>query len=369
MQKFIVEADNFYQFFDALTRRKYEIIGPKIDNATVIYDKLNSINDLPIGFKDEQDKGIYRLRKRKDKALFGYVVGPYSWKKYLFPPKTRLFHMERKGADFKIIEDKEEERKLAFIGVRACEIHAIHIQDRVFMEGEFIDPIYKRRRENIFIFAVNCTESANSCFCTSMNTGPKVNDGYDLALTEILKPEHYFVIEVGSKLGYDILNEVEHEEADEKKVRKAENLINKNARNMKRHMNTTNIKELLYNNYESKHWDEVAERCLACANCTMVCPTCFCSTVEDVIDLKGEHAERWRLWDSCFTNEFTYIHGNSIRKSTSTKYRHWITHKLASWFDQFGTSGCVGCGRCITWCPAGIDITEEIRSLRDEDAS
>ena len=135
-------------------------------------------------------------------------------------------------------------------------------------------------------------------------------------------------------------------------------------REMGRAMDTTNIKQLLYDNPEHPQWDKVAGRCLSCANCTMACPTCFCSTVEDVSDLTGKHAERWRKWDSCFSLEFSYIHGGHVRQSTKGRYRQWMTHKLASWQDQFGTSGCVGCGRCITWCPVGIDITEEVKAIR-----
>ena len=135
---------------------------------------------------------------------------------------------------------------------------------------------------------------------------------------------------------------------------------------MGRELDTDGIKELLYRNYEHPRWDEVAERCLTCGNCTMVCPTCFCTTVEDVTDLAGEHVERHQRWDSCFTVDYSYIHGGAVRASTRSRYRQWMTHKLATWFDQFGSSGCVGCGRCITWCPVGIDITEEARAIRDE---
>ncbi len=130
-----------------------------------------------------------------------------------------------------------------------------------------------------------------------------------------------------------------------------------------RGIDTNGIKDLLYQNFEHPRWDNVAQRCLTCANCTMVCPTCFCTTVEDVSDVTGDHAERWRRWDSCFTQSFSYIHGGSVRTSAKARYRQWMTHKLASWIDQFGTSGCVGCGRCITWCPVGIDITEEVRAI------
>jgi sulfhydrogenase subunit beta (sulfur reductase) len=136
---------------------------------------------------------------------------------------------------------------------------------------------------------------------------------------------------------------------------------------MGRTMDTKGIKELLYRNYENPRWDDVAKRCLTCGNCTMVCPTCFCTTVEDITDLTGEHVERWRKLDSCFTMDFSYIHGGSVRSSPRARYRQWMTHKLATWIDQFGTSGCVGCGRCITWCPVGIDITEETGAIRDSE--
>ncbi|WP_325063331.1 4Fe-4S dicluster domain-containing protein [Halovulum marinum] len=120
-----------------------------------------------------------------------------------------------------------------------------------------------------------------------------------------------------------------------------------------------NIPDLLRENPDHPHWDVVADRCLSCANCTLACPTCFCSDVEDVNDLTGDHTERWRTWDSCFTADFSYVHGGSVRRSTKSRYRQWLTHKLSTWHDQFGSSGCVGCGRCIAWCPVGIDITAE----------
>ena len=120
---------------------------------------------------------------------------------------------------------------------------------------------------------------------------------------------------------------------------------------------------LLRRNLEHRAWSRVAERCLGCANCTMVCPTCFCATVEDTTDLSGAIAERRRKWDSCFTCEFSSIHGGSIRRSGAARYRQWMTHKLSSWWQQFETSGCVGCGRCIVWCPVGIDITEEAHAI------
>jgi ferredoxin len=201
-----------------------------------------------------------------------------------------------------------------------------------------------------------------------MQAGPKVTSGFDIALTEILAADsHYFVVHIGSERGAEVLSDVPHRAAVATEIAQAEAISQRTAEQMGRSLPTEGIKELLYRNLEHPRWQEVASRCLACGNCTMVCPTCFCTTVEDVTDLTGEHAERWRKWDSCFTASFSYIHGGSVRPSTAARYRHWLTHKLATWIDQFGTSGCVGCGRCITWCPVGIDLTAEVQAIRQTD--
>ncbi len=344
------------------------MIGPTVRDGAIVYDDLNSADGLPVGWTDEQDGGTYRLKKRADRALFGYVVGPQSWKQFLHPPAVRLWQADLSGKNIQFKEEIHTASKMAFIGVRACELHAIAIQDKVFLGGSVIDPLYQASREGAFLVAVNCGQAGNTCFCSSMNAGPKATSGFDLALTEILEgTEHYFVAEAGTPLGADVLREVAHRPAEAAELAKAENISAKTAQQMGRTMDTTGIKDLLYGNMEHPRWDNVASRCLTCSNCTMVCPTCFCTTVEDVTDLTGDHAERWQKWDSCFTMDFSYIHGGSVRSSTKSRYRQWMTHKLASWIDQFGSSGCVGCGRCITWCPVGIDLTEEVRTIRATD--
>jgi sulfhydrogenase subunit beta (sulfur reductase) len=364
----IIDREGLNQLIEVLAGMGFQVVGPTIRDEAIVYEKLVSIKDLPEGFTDEQDGGVYRLKKRSDKSLFGYTVGPHSWKKFLHPPERRLWSADAEGNDFEIKPEKLESIKFAFIGVRACEMHAIVIQDKVFLADKYVDPVYEVRRENAFFVAVNCGQAGGTCFCVSMNTGPKVEDGFDLALTEIMDEDsHYFVVEVGSDRGAACLEHVNHRQAQNEEVKQAESVVENTAGQMGRTMDTTNIKELLYENLEHPHWDDVAERCLSCANCTMVCPTCFCSTVEDVTDITGAHAERWQKWDSCFTMDFTYLHGGEVRTSTKSRYRQWLTHKLASWQDQFGSSGCVGCGRCITWCPPAIDLTEEIAQIRDSE--
>jgi ferredoxin len=367
-EQFILPRERFEELFAALKRRGYQVIGPTVCDGAIVYDELCSVKDLPIGWTDEQEGGTYRLKKRGDNALFGYVVGPHSWKQFLHPPVVRLWQATKSGAGFQIAEEKHIVPKRAFLGVRACELRAIAIQDAVFLGGTFVDPLYKAGREGAFVVAVNCGQAGNTCFCVSMNAGPKANTGFDLALTEVLEgADHYFVVEVGTTLGAEILGHLLCRPAQRIDVEKAESVHRRAAAQMGRSMDTIGIKELLYANLEHPQWDAVAARCLTCGNCTMVCPTCFCTTVEDVTDLKGEHAERWQKWDSCFTMDFSYLHGGSIRTSTKARYRQWMTHKLGTWIDQFGSSGCVGCGRCITWCPVAIDITEEVRAIRATD--
>jgi formate hydrogenlyase subunit 6/NADH:ubiquinone oxidoreductase subunit I len=294
-------------------------------------------------------------------------VGPQSWKNYLHPAEVRLWSAERQGETFRILNNEAApQRPQAFLGARACELAAIAVQDRVLLEDKYRDPIYDQHRRGAFIIAVQCTQAASTCFCASMGTGPQVSNAFDLVLTELLGPEgHRFLVAAGSERGAEILSELETVPAKVEDQQEAGARVEAAARQQVRSIDNTGIKELLYENFEHPRWDNVASRCLTCANCTMVCPTCFCTSVEDVTDITGDHAERWRRWDSCFTQSFSYIHGGSVRTSAKARYRQWMTHKLASWIDQFGSSGCVGCGRCITWCPVGIDITEEVRAIRE----
>jgi ferredoxin len=363
-----VERKDVQALFDALARRRYRVIGPTVRDGAIVYAEIRSVDELPAGWTDEQNGGTYRLRRRTDQALFGYAVGPDSWKKFLFPSQKRLWSAEREGQAMRVTEEPVDDHACAFIGVRSCELHAMEIQDRVFMRGPGRDGGYKARRERAFIVALNCGTAGGTCFCVSMKTGPKVTSAFDLALTELLdESSHTFLVEVGSELGAQVMAEVPHRSADDSHEARAEEIVAHTAEHMGRAMDTTGIKELLYGNLEHPRWDDVASRCLSCGNCTMVCPTCFCSTVEDMTSLGGEHAERHGAWDSCFTADFTFVHGGTVRPTTRSRYRQWMTHKLATWIDQFGESGCVGCGRCITWCPVGIDITQEVAAIRASD--
>jgi len=366
--KVVLERQHLQQLLDALNKKGYRVLGPTVRDQAIVYDDVSSLKDLPVGLTDEQNGGTYRLKKRTDGALFGYVLGPHSWKRFLLEPEARLWQAKSDEMSLKTIENKKEKPKLAFVGARSCELHAIAVQDKIFAAGEYVEESYKSRRENLFVVAVNCVQAGGTCFCTSMRTGPKATFGFDLALTEVANTErHYLLAEVGTEIGAAVLGEITYREASEEDKAAAESAVERCSKQMGRTLNTAEIKELLYRNYENPRWEDAASRCLTCGNCTMVCPTCFCTTVEDYTDLTGQMAERRRRMDVCFTMDFSYIHGGSIRYSPKARYRQWMIHKLATWIDQFGVSGCVGCGRCITWCPVAIDITEEARTIRESE--
>ncbi|MGZ4184714.1 MAG: 4Fe-4S dicluster domain-containing protein [Solirubrobacteraceae bacterium] len=366
----VIERSDFQALFDALARRGYTIIGPTIRDRAIVYDEIHTVADLPAGWTDQQDAGTYRLKQRADEALFGYAVGPHSWKRYKLPPETTLWRarVDDRGGLVDLATPAPEKRQYAFFGARSCELHAMGILDRVLVGGAHPDPADQARAADPFIVAVQCGEAGGTCFCVSMGTGPVAERGFDLALTELIADDgHRFVVEVGTDRGADVLAEVPVRAGDDRDRAGAAAVHERTASQMGRELDVTDIKGLLYRNYEHPRWDDVAERCLTCGNCTMVCPTCFCTTVEDVTDLEGGEVTREQRWDSCFTVDYSQIHGGPVRATARSQYRQWMTHKLATWWDQFGTSGCVGCGRCITWCPVGIDITEEARAIRDSE--
>jgi sulfhydrogenase subunit beta (sulfur reductase) len=363
-QPIVIQAAQFEQVVAALLQLNYRVMAPVLRDGAIVIDEITSASELPVGVVDRQEAGEYRAERTEAKTYFGFNAGPESWKRLLFPPRITLFQAEsvKNGAAATLaFTTPEPPPKMALVGVRACDLRAIQIQDEVFLNGPYTDPIYKARRQSALIVAVNCGQAANTCFCTSMGSGPRAEAGYDLALTEVVdKGAHYFVAEVATTAGHDVLDRVTHRPAESTESHAAAAVVERTARSMVRSMQTVRLKELLSDSQRSPIWEDIASRCLTCGNCTLVCPTCFCSAVEDTTDLSGQVAERSRRWDSCFTTAHSYIHGGSVRPSSTSKYRQWMTHKLSSWWDQFGSSGCVGCGRCIAWCPVGIDITAEV---------
>lgn len=364
----VLDRDGLSALVQLLGARGHTVIGPTVRDGAVVLDEIASADDLPFGWGTEVEAGRYRLVPRADGAVFAPTAGPQSWKTFLHPQREKLWSAERTtDGRLSVTEENPGQPSYAFLGVRPCDLRAIAIQDRVLAGGRYRDRGYEERRTGAFLVAAECTEPGATCFCVSMGGGPAADAGFDLALTEVLdETGHRFLVRAGSEAGQDVLAHVSHQPADPATEHAARAAVDSARDRMGRAMPPVDLRTLMGQSLEADRWDDVAARCLACGNCTMVCPTCFCTTTEEVTDLTGDHAERWLRWDSCFDVDFSYLHGGPVRSSARSRYRQWLTHKLSTWYEQFGSSGCVGCGRCVTWCPVGIDITEEATALHDE---
>jgi sulfhydrogenase subunit beta (sulfur reductase) len=364
---FLPRSD-FEQFFLVLHKEGYTVVGPKVTDGAIMLQPVASSAELPHGIRDHQDGGFYRLEEGDPDLLFEYVVGPNGPKKYFFPAQLPLFQFHVQGERFDLDAGPPQVPKLAFLGVRPCELAAIRVQDRVFGRDDprmfrcESEPWYLQIRQESLLIAVNCTRPGGTCFCASWGTGPEATEGHDLALTEL---KDGFVLAVGSKRGAALAEKLTLRDASGAELELASLKMELAREHMGRTLETEGLKKLLDESIESPEWEDVARRCLSCGNCTMVCPTCFCCTISDTTDLSGRQITRTRYWESCYTHQFTYTIAGPERNTIRGRYRHWMRHKLCTWWDQFDCSGCVGCGRCITWCPVGIDLTEGSQRLRE----
>ena len=367
----MLDAGAVEQLIDILRADGYRVIAPQVADGAIVLGPITDTGDLPVGMADDQEPARYRLRPGTPQALFDYAAPAQGWKRFLFPPDETLWRAVRTDGGFAIKDVPPAIERTALLGVRPCDLRAIGILDQVFTRAGTLDPRYQARRAATVIIAVECSRAGGTCFCASMGAGPDVRDaadsGADIVLTEFVAEGTPLLLarKVHAR-GAEMLARVPSRDATAADCEAATAAVKSAAKSMGRHM-LPDVAALVGRSLDHPHWAEVAARCLGCGNCTAVCPTCFCSTVEDSTDVAGTAAERRRRWDSCFTLAFSTLHGGPIRSSGAARYRQWLAHKLAHWWQQFGRSGCVGCGRCITWCPAGIDITAEARALEERE--
>ncbi len=365
----LIDTQGLDSLMTVLGELGYDRRGPVVRDGAVMLGTVTRVVDLPVGYHDEQAPGHYQLEQRGDNRVFAWAVGPGSWKAELFPPTQEMWRATPNGRDLTFSEPDIDYRPMALIGARPCELAALDVLDRVLRDGGTPDPHYRGRRDGAFVVIAECGVPAATCFCTSMGTGPGADGGFDLSLTELDDGAgHRFVVRVGSERGAEVLARVSSLPVSAADLGARRQVLAKAADAITRHLSVEGLGALLVRNVDHPRWDEVAQRCLACGNCTLVCPTCFCSDVRDTTTLTGE-IRRERSWASCFDLDHSYLHGGPVRATTSSRYRQWLTHKLSTWWDQFGTSGCVGCGRCIAWCPVGIDLTEEAAAIRSTDGA
>ena len=352
---------------DALQGAGFACVGPQVRDGAIVYDVLTDAQQLPWGVRDHQSPGAYRLEKLNNNKAFSWANGPQAIKPILFKPSETVWRVARNSAGkLEFNAHRANEQPVAIIGARACDLAAMAIQDNVFLDKNRTDVRYQSRRESLFVVAVNCTYSSSNCFCVSAGTGPNISQPFDLLMTEL---DGGFVIKSGSERGKSVLVTLNLQKASKLQCTDSAKAVEEATQMQTKRIpldNKRELRDLLFANLNHQRWDEVAERCLSCGNCTAVCPTCFCHSETDKPSLDGTSSEHKKEWDSCFTAGHSELGGKPIRQETSQRYRQWLTHKVGSWFDEFGTSGCVGCGRCTTWCPVGIDITEELAAISGE---
>ena len=359
-QKVFLARQDLDLLVQALRRDGRQVVGPTIADGAVMLDEIVSVDDLPVGWGVDNSPGRASLVKRADQRVFDQPPGPSSWKRWTFPPRVTQLAWSGEATPSEAHSAAPAVTPKAFLGARACEIAALAVQDRVLLQGPVTDPDYATRRADNLIVAVECAVTGGTCFCTSMGTGPELTDGYDLALSEL---DEGFVIRVGTQEGEQALAGLPLMSATNAQLDEARESVDSVRRQMGTPLPMAHVPSALKAAATSPRWAEVAERCLACTNCTLVCPTCFCTSVGQRSDLDGQSATSERSWDSCFTLEFGRVAGGNFRTRVEDRYRQWLTHKFATWWDQFGSSGCVGCGRCIAWCPVGIDVREEVMAI------
>jgi len=353
--------DQLPALVDGLTKRGYQCVGPAVEKGAIVMRELSAADALPRGLQAEQSAGRYRLTRDPHNRYFAWANGPQAIKPLAFAAKESLWRVERDATgvlQFAAVAPLVPTQ--AIIGVRACDLAALALQDAHFLREGRRDSHYAQRREQLFLVAVQCAEPASTCFCASTGDGPTPTAGYDLALGEIADG---FIVVAGSAKGKAVLDALHLVPATPQQVEAARQQGQAAAAVQTRSLPGRDLRAALMSQLEHPRWDDVAARCLACGNCTAVCPTCFCHAEVDEPALDGQSSEHARIWDSCFGEVHGHLHGFNVRPDIRSRYRQWLTHKLATWHDQFGRSGCVGCGRCIAWCPVGIDLTAEVAAL------
>ncbi len=338
----VVSKKTFLSWLDFITDR-FSLIGPVKEDGQAEFREVSSSSELSLDYNTT-------------------MLSP--GKVYLYKPREDLFRFSV-GKSIEILEAEADQRKRVIVGVHSCDTNAILYLDKTFL-GAFRDPLYETRRNNTMIISLNCESVTGNCFCSSMGTGPflRAGNGCDMLLTDL--GENYLV-EIKTDRAKAVFNVDDIRLAGEDAFRLKEENEKAVLRKFRKTIRLDGLDSVLRSRPDHPVWRKTAEdRCLSCTNCVMVCPTCFCYDVIDEISMDRKSVRRLRQWDACQDAKFAEVHGGNFRARRTARLRQFVTHKLDQTF-QYGVYGTVGCGRCITWCPTGIDLTEMAKEVQRSD--
>ena len=333
---FITTLEGLQKLLDFFVKRGFTVYGPVIKGKSWVFSEIHSISEVDLN----------------------YIRSILPPKKLLLPPKSSIFSFKLDDS-FEVFESCDFKNVVLF-GVHPCDLKAIERLDAFFsLYPE--DVCYKARRQGLFIVGLTCNVVDEHCFCSSLGIDPEASTGFDILITQIGES---FLVESGSLKGLNILRELNFPEAKsehlEAKMRHIEDLKSR----FTKKADFKELDKIAKSKLDHKVWLETAEKCLSCGNCSMVCPVCYCFDVYDSLDLTLKEGARVMELDSCQLLEYAEVAlGGNFRRDRYQRLRHWMLCKFGAAGGSTYTS-CVGCGRCLVYCPTSIDLTEVARVLK-----
>jgi ferredoxin len=317
----------------------YKIFAPQRKDGAIVFDVMENVNQVVLHYSNS-------------------VKPP---KEVFFPQTQTLFEYE-KGAEPKITDPEEEPKKVMLWGVRPCDARSFLILDKLFY-WDYQDGLYKRARDNTVIIGLACTNPHHNCFCTSVGGSPHSKEGLDVLLTDL--GDRYYV-EVLTEKGEETIRKPDElfSKATEEDMKLRDNIQKEAEDAVTKNVDVEGVKDKLGELFESEYWDRKAATCIGCGICTLLCPTCHCFDITD--EEHGNCGRRIRTWDTCMNPEYTvHASGYNPRPGKKNRMRNRVFHKFRYYPERFDVTACVGCGRCITKCATGIDITEILKEIME----
>jgi len=350
MQFFSGVLEDLGKLIEVLKAYGYVTYGYKVSRGAVIFDELRNLEDMPLKYRDVQGPGSYRLIEGN-----GVRHSFASPKEVIHPARQELFNVDSNGG---VSYPPIESKKIALVGIKSCDLASIKVMDRILSN----DDSYNARRKEALTIVEECINPGDTCFCGSLGTGPYVSEDFDLAYARI--DDDHVLFKYGSRVGLNLVKRLGLKPASEELVNTYSSLMSEaKEKTSPLKFGLSDIENsMLKSMSDVDLWKKLSEKCVGCANCNLVCPTCFCTEFLDDLKLDNS-ASRVRFWVGCLSYVYGLVAGTHFRPELYMRYRHFVLHKFLFYRKQIGLVGCVGCGRCITWCPVGIDLRKTVSEV------